>query len=108
VAKKILFCEKPLANTLTEAQQMLEAAEKNNCVHMICHNYRRAPAVSLARDLIEQGSVGDIYHYRATYLQEWLRNPQFPTRWRLDKSKADQGTRRSLFTLHRSRSLFGG
>jgi predicted dehydrogenase len=57
-AKKILFCEKPLANTLTEAQQMLEAAEKNNCVHMICHNYRRAPAVSLARNLIEEGSVG--------------------------------------------------
>ena len=50
-AKKILFCEKPLANTLTEAQQMLEAAQKNNCVHMICHNYRRAPAVSLARNL---------------------------------------------------------
>jgi len=97
-AKKILFCEKPLANTLTEAEQMLEAAEKNNCVHMICHNYRRAPAVSLARNLIEQGGVGDIYHYRATYLQEWLRNSQFPTRWRLDKSKAGSGALGDLFS----------
>ena len=97
-AKKILFCEKPLANTLTEAQQMLEAAQKNNCVHMICHNYRRAPAVSLARNLIEQGGVGDIYHYRATYLQEWLRNPQFPTRWRLDKAKAGSGALGDLFS----------
>jgi predicted dehydrogenase len=97
-AKKILFCEKPLANTLTEAQQMLEAAEKNNCVHMICHNYRRAPAVSLARNLIEQGGVGDIYHYRATYLQEWLRNPQFPTRWRLDRAKAGSGALGDLFS----------
>jgi len=97
-AKKILFCEKPLANTLTEAEQMLEAVEKNNCVHMICHNYRRAPAVSLARNLIEQGGVGDIYHYRATYLQEWLRNPQFPTRWRLDKSKAGSGALGDLFS----------
>jgi predicted dehydrogenase len=77
---------------------MLEAAQKNNCVHMICHNYRRAPAVSLARNLIEQGGVGDIYHYRATYLQEWLRNPQFPTRWRLDRAKAGSGALGDLFS----------
>ncbi len=97
-AKKILFCEKPLANTLLEAEEMLNAARINNCVHMICHNYRRAPAVSLARRLIESGEIGKIYHYRATYLQDWLRNPEFPTRWRLDKTKAGSGALGDLFS----------
>jgi predicted dehydrogenase len=97
-AKKILFCEKPLANTLTEAEQMLDAAEKNGCVHMICHNYRRAPAVALARELIEAGEIGKIYHYRATYLQEWLHNPDSPVRWRLDKAKAGSGALGDLFS----------
>ena len=77
---------------------MLDAAQKNGCVHMICHNYRRAPAVSLARQLIEAGEIGNIYHYRATYLQEWLRNPEFPTRWRLDKSQAGSGALGDLFS----------
>ncbi len=97
-AKKILFCEKPLANTLQEAEEMLDAAKRNHCVHMICHNYRRAPAVSLARELINNGDLGAIYHYRATYLQDWLRNPEFPTRWRLDKSKAGSGALGDLFS----------
>lgn len=97
-AKKILFCEKPLANTLSEAEQMLDAAEKNACVHMICHNYRRAPAVSLARQLIDNGKLGTIYHYRGTYLQEWLHDPRSPTRWRLDKSQAGSGALGDLFS----------
>ena len=97
-AKKILFCEKPLANSLAEAEQMLDAALSNNCVHMICHNYRRAPAVSLARQLIDAGEIGNIYHYRATYLQDWLRKPEFPTRWRLDKTKAGSGALGDLFS----------
>ena len=84
-AKKILFCEKPLANTLAEAEQMLAAAESNSCLHMICHNYRRAPAVALASQIIKEGQLGKINHYRGTYLQEWLRNPDFPALWRLDK-----------------------
>jgi predicted dehydrogenase len=97
-AKKILFCEKPLANTLSEAEHMLDVAEQNGCVHMICHNYRRAPAVSLARELISAGEVGNIYHYRATYLQEWLHNPAAPARWRLDKSQAGSGALGDLFS----------
>ena len=97
-AKKILFCEKPLANTLGEAEQMLDAAERNGCVHMICHNYRRAPAVTLAREFIEAGEIGKIYHYRATYLQEWLHNPEAPTRWRLDKAQAGSGALGDLFS----------
>jgi predicted dehydrogenase len=97
-AGKILFCEKPLANSLDEAQQMLDAATRNNCVHMICHNYRRAPAVTLARELIDNRELGTIYHYRATYLQEWLRDPDFPTRWRLDKAEAGSGALGDLFS----------
>ena len=97
-AGKILFCEKPLANSLSEAEQMLKAAEDHGCVHMICHNYRRAPAVTLARQLIDDGELGNIYHYRATYLQDWLRNPEFPTRWRLHKSEAGSGALGDLFS----------
>ncbi|MDQ2856791.1 MAG: Gfo/Idh/MocA family oxidoreductase [Acidobacteriota bacterium] len=90
-AKKIIFCEKPLANTVTEAKQMLEAARANGCVHMLCHNYRRAPAVTLARELIDEGRIGEIYHYRGTYLQDWLVDPNFPRVWRLQKARAGSG-----------------
>jgi predicted dehydrogenase len=90
-AKKIIFCEKPLANTVDEAKQILAAARSNGCVHMICHNYRRVPAVTLARELIVAGRIGDIYHYRGTYLQDWLVDPQFPRVWRLEKSRAGSG-----------------
>ena len=97
-AKKIIFCEKPLANSLDEAEQMLAAARSNNCLHMICHNYRRAPAVSLAHDLISAGRIGHIYHYRATYLQDWLVDPDFPALWRLNKAKAGSGALGDLFS----------
>jgi predicted dehydrogenase len=91
IAKKIIFCEKPLANTLAEAEQMLTAVRANNCLHMICHNYRRAPAVALAKELITSGRIGDVYHYRGTYLQDWLVDPSFPRVWRLDKARAGSG-----------------
>jgi predicted dehydrogenase len=58
---------------------------------MICHNYRRAPAVALAKQLITQGRIGKVNHYRGTYLQDWLVDPQFPHVWRLEKSKAGSG-----------------
>jgi len=90
-SKKIIFCEKPLANTVAEAKQMLEAARANGCVHMLCHNYRRVPAVTLARELISAGRIGEIYHYRGTYLQDWLVDPNFPRVWRLEKSRAGSG-----------------
>lgn len=90
-AGKVVFCEKPLANTLAEAERMLEAVRKKSVIHMICHNYRRAPAVSLARQLIEEGRIGKIFHYRGTYLQDWIVNPDFPRVWRLEKSKAGSG-----------------
>lgn len=90
-AGKVVFCEKPLANTLAEAEQILAAVEANKVLHMLCHNYRRAPAVALARQLIDAGRIGRIYHYRGAYLQDWLVNPDFPRVWRLDKTKAGSG-----------------
>jgi predicted dehydrogenase len=90
-AKKVVFCEKPLANTLDEAQRMLTAVRANSCLHMLCYNYRRAPAVLLAKHLIEEGRIGEIYHYRGTFLQDWLVNPEFPRVWRLEKARAGSG-----------------
>jgi predicted dehydrogenase len=90
-AGKAVFCEKPLANTVRDAERMLAAVEKAGVVHMICHNYRRAPAVMLARQLIEDGQLGEIRHYRGTYLQDWITDPDFPLVWRLDRNKAGSG-----------------
>ncbi|CAN5702218.1 hypothetical protein BH18ACI4_BH18ACI4_02220 [soil metagenome] len=88
---KFIFCEKPLANTLAEAEEMLAAVRASNCLHMICHNYRRTPAVALARELIGAGRIGQINHYRGTYLQDWLVDPDFPRVWRLEKAIAGSG-----------------
>lgn len=90
-AGKIVFCEKPLANTVDEAITMYKAVQKAKATHMICHNYRKAPAVALARQLIEEGRLGDLYHYRGTYLQDWIVDPKFPLVWRLDRKKAGSG-----------------
>jgi len=90
-AGKAVFCEKPLANTVRDAERMLAAVEKAGVVHMICHNYRRAPAVMLARQLIAEGQLGTIRHYRGTYLQDWITDPNFPLVWRLDKKRAGSG-----------------
>ena len=90
--KKTVFCEKPLANNLPDAQKMLDAVKRNGVVHMICHNYRRAPAVQLARQMIQDGRLGKIFHYRGTYLQDWIVDPDFPRVWRLEKAKAGSGT----------------
>jgi predicted dehydrogenase len=90
-ARKVVFCEKPLSNTVAEAEEVLKAAKKNKVIHMLCHNYRRIPAVSLAKQMIEAGEIGEIYHYRGTYLQDWIVDPQFPRVWRLTKAVAGSG-----------------
>jgi len=90
-AKKVVFCEKPLANTLAESEKMLEAVRSNGVIHMICHNYRRCPAVTLAKQIISEGQIGKVHHYRGAYLQDWIVNPAFPRVWRLEKSKAGSG-----------------
>ncbi len=90
-AGKVVFCEKPIANTVKDAEKMLAAVKKAGVIHMVCHNYRRAPAVMLAKQLIADGKLGKIYHYRGTYLQDWIVDPQFPLVWRLRKEAAGSG-----------------
>jgi predicted dehydrogenase len=89
---KHIFCEKPLANTLAEARHMLAAVRENNVVGMVNFNYRRVPAIQLAKSLIESGRLGKIYHWRAVYLQDWIMDPNFPLVWRLQKDVAGAGT----------------
>jgi predicted dehydrogenase len=88
---KAVLCEKPLANSLREAETMLAAVEKAGVTHMICHNYRRVPAVMLAAQIISSGQLGDIRHFRGTYLQDWITDPKFPLVWRLDRKRAGSG-----------------
>lgn len=90
-AGKHVLCEKPLANTLAEAKQMVQAARKANKVAMVDFNYRRAPAVQLAKQLIEQGEIGEIRHWRAVYLQDWIVDPDAPLTWRMKKELAGSG-----------------
>jgi len=90
-AGKAVFCEKPLANNVRQAEAMLAAVEKAGVVHMLCHNYRRVPAVMLAKQIIEEGQLGEIRHYRATYLQDWILDPSLPLLWRFQKGKAGSG-----------------
>lgn len=95
-AGKMVLCEKPLANTLAEARQMYEAVQKNNVPNALCHNYRFAPAVQLAKQLIDEGRIGKIYHFRGTYLQDWIVDPNFPLVWRLQKEVAGSGAHGDL------------
>jgi predicted dehydrogenase len=91
-AGKAILCEKPLARTVAEARRMLAAVEKSGVVNMVCHNYRRIPAIALARRMIERGDLGRIFHFRARYLQDWIVDPQFPLVWRLQGDVAGTGT----------------
>lgn len=90
-AGKHVICEKPLANTLGEAQDMLSAARKAGTINMINFNYRRVPAVQLIKKLIDDGRLGEIRHFRARYLQDWIMDPEFPLAWRLKKELAGSG-----------------
>ncbi len=90
-AGKHVICEKPLANTVAEAQAMVQAAASATGKSMVAFNYRRVPAVALARDLVAQGRIGEIRHVRAQYLQDWIVDPEFPLVWRLQKDKAGSG-----------------
>jgi len=82
---------------------------KAGVVHMICHNYRRAPAVMLAKQLIARGELGEIRHYRGVYLQDWIVDPEFPRVWRLEKAKAGSGSLGDIasHSLDLSRYLVG-
>jgi predicted dehydrogenase len=88
---KHIFCEKPITLTYAGAKQMYEAAEKAGVVHYLNHNYRRAPAITFAKQLIDEGKIGTIYHWRGTYLQDWITDPNFPLTWHLQKKFAGAG-----------------
>ncbi len=90
-AGKHVICEKPLANTLPEARSMLAAVKMAGVRHMTLFNYRRVPAMRLARQFLEQGRLGRLFHFRAQYLQDWIVDPEFPRVWRLDKTIAGSG-----------------
>jgi predicted dehydrogenase len=93
-AGKHVLCEKPLANTLAEAQAMKEAADAaypGGARAMVGFNYRRVPAIALARKLVEQGRIGTLRHVRAVYLQDWLADPEAPMTWRMQAERAGSG-----------------
>jgi predicted dehydrogenase len=95
-AGKHVFCEKPLTFTLADGKKMLAAVRKAGVKHMVNFNYRLCPAVSLARQIIASGGIGEIRHARFTYLQDWLVDPDFPMNWRLRKEAAGSGAHGDL------------
>jgi len=90
-AGKHIFCEKPAAIGYTDAVEMAKAADKAGVLHYLNHNYRRVPAVAYAKQLIDEGKIGDIYHWRGAYLQDWIMDPNFPYIWQLQKEMAGAG-----------------
>lgn len=90
-AGKHVFCEKPLALDSAQARRMLEAVRRAGVVHYLNHNYRRTPAVMLARRLIDEGFVGRVFHWRGAYLQDWIVDPSFPLTWHLQAEQAGAG-----------------
>jgi predicted dehydrogenase len=90
---KAILCEKPLGMNVAQCREMVDAVKRARVVHMVCHNYRRIPAIAFAKKMIENGDLGDrIYHYRARYAQDWIANPDFPIVWRLQSKIAGSGT----------------
>ncbi|MBE0010297.1 MULTISPECIES: Gfo/Idh/MocA family protein [unclassified Arthrobacter] len=94
-AGKHVLCEKPLANSVAEAERMVAAADaaaQNGVLAMCGYSYRRTPALTLARELVQEGRLGTIRHVRAQYLQDWLSDELTPLTWRMDKAKAGSGS----------------
>jgi predicted dehydrogenase len=92
---KMVFSEKPLALNVAQAEEMVRAVEQAGVPNMVWYNYRRVPAISLAKQLIDEGRIGKTFHYRATYLQDWTISPDVPqggdALWRLDAAVAGSG-----------------
>jgi predicted dehydrogenase len=103
------ICTPGDSHDLGEAERMAAAVKKAGVVNMVCHNYRRCPAVALAKRLIDEGKLGDIYHYRGVYLQDWIVDPEFPRVWRLEKARAGSGSLGDILshTMDLSRHLVG-
>ena len=90
-AGKHVICEKPLGRDAAESYDIWKRVEKTGVKHMCGFNYRFVPAVRLAREMLEAGELGEIYHFRARYLQEWITDPEFQKVWRLDRKVAGSG-----------------
>ncbi len=88
---KHVICEKPLCMNAGEAREMLDAAEEAGVRHMTAFNYRRVPAIVLAKKLIEEEKIGKIHHFNAVYYQDWLVDPNFPYVWRHDIKEGGSG-----------------
>ena len=95
-AGKHIFCEKPIGNTSAEAKAMLDAVNQAGVKHAVFFNYRKAPAIALAKQMISEGAIGKIHHWRGTYLQDWIVDPNFPLVWRLRKDTAGSGVNGDL------------
>ena len=91
-AGKHIICEKPLARTVDEARAMAAAVKKAGVIHMVAFNYRRTPAVALARKYIDEGRIGRILNFRGTYLQDWSADENGPLSWRFQKKIAGSGS----------------
>jgi predicted dehydrogenase len=91
----MILCEKPLARTVAEGEDMVRAAEESGVPNTVWYNYRRIPAVTLAKQLIDEGRLGRIFHYRSVFLQDWTISPELPQGgeglWRLDVEAAGSG-----------------
>ena len=108
-AGKHVLCEKPTARNADEARQMLDAAREANVRHMIAFNYRRVPALALARQMIDDGKIGRVFHFNAVYYQDWLVDPAFPYVWRHDKKAGGSGAHGDMnaHTVDLARFLVG-
>ncbi len=95
-AGKMILCEKPLATTLEQARSMAGAVRRAGVPNMVWFNYRRVPAVAFARQLAARGALGRLFHYRATYLQEWGADAARPPNWKLSRAEAGSGTNGDL------------
>jgi predicted dehydrogenase len=106
---KHIICEKPAALDAAEAKDMFDEAEKAGVRHMIAFNYRRVPAIALAKKMIDEGKLGRIFHFNAVYYQDWLVDPEFPWVWRHDAKISGSGAHGDMnaHTVDLARFLVG-
>ena len=95
-AGKHVLCEKPLAISVADAKESYDVAQQTGLINGICHNYRKAPAIAMAAQMVKDGKLGAIRHFRGTYLQDWIVDPSVPLVWRLDKNIAGSGSHGDL------------
>ena len=108
-AGKHVICEKPLGRTAEESYDIWKGVAATGVKHQCAFNYRFFPAIRLAKQMIDAGEIGEIYHFRGRYHQEWVMDPQFPKVWRLDKAVAGSGALGDLgaHVIDQSRYLVG-